>query len=462
MITRVFVTYISYKEIMSTNTTGHLREKKGLYYAVVNYYTETGERKQKWFSTKLPVRGNKKKAEAVLRQLIAEFEKTEKHSGTAKELSFQKAEVKETDHALVVDIRKVMPSEIAESMSLDDFPKDQVQFMLFSDYLKKYVPLTLKRKKKIEATTYSAYVGNINNPIGPYFREKGITLGELKASDIQAFYEQQLERVTANTVIHYHAIIRLALCHARKKGYIKENPIEEVEKPEKNQFVGKFYNSDELSKVIQLTRGTKLELPVIFGGFYGLRRSEIVGLRWSAVDFDNDVFYVNHTITTPTVNGKKTIIAKDRAKTKSSVRALPLDADLKKRLLEIREQQKKYRKKFQRSYSKEWLDYVMVDELGELILPNYITSAWKRFLETNHLRVIRFHDLRHTCASLLLNKGKHNGITLKDIQVWLGHSDFSTTANTYSHLDATSKFSSLSTLSEAISLQNAAGTFCGN
>ena len=62
-------------------------------------------------------------------------------------------------------------------------------------------------------------------------------------------------------------------------------------------------------------------MPVIFGGFYGLRRSEIVGLRWSAVDFDNDVFYVNHTITTPTVNGKKTIIAKDRAKTKSSVRA---------------------------------------------------------------------------------------------------------------------------------------------
>ena len=262
---------------MSTNTTGHLREKKGLYYAVVNYYTETGERKQKWFSTKLPVRGNKKKAEAVLRQLIAEFEKTEKHSGTAKELPFQKAEVKETDHALVVDIRKVMPSEIAESMSLDDFPKDQVQFMLFSDYLKKYVPLTLKRKKKIEATTYSAYVGNINNPIAPYFEEKGITLGELTAEDIQDFYDVQLERVTANTVIHYHAIIRLALCYARKMGYIKENPIEEVDKPEKNQFVGKFYNSDELSKVIQLTRGTKLNCLLSLVGFMVCAEAKLWG-----------------------------------------------------------------------------------------------------------------------------------------------------------------------------------------
>ena len=79
-------------------------------------------------------------------------------------------------------------------------------------------------------------------------------------------------------------------------GYIKENPIEEVDKPEKNQFVGKFYNSSELSEVIRLTKNTKLELPVIFGGFYGLRRSEIVGLRWSAIDFDNNVFYVNHTV----------------------------------------------------------------------------------------------------------------------------------------------------------------------
>ena len=195
-----------------------------------------------------------------------------------------------------------------------------------------------------------------------------------------------------------------------------------------------------------------MELPVIFGGFYGLRRSEIVGLRWSAIDFDNNVFYVNHTVTTPNIDGKKTIVAKDRAKTKSSLRALPLNEDLKDRLLEIRKQQGQYQKKFKRSYDKKWLDYVMVDELGGLILPDYITPTWKRLLEKNNMRVIRFHDLRHTCASLLLNKGKHDGITLKDIQVWLGHSDFSTTANTYSHLDATSKVSSLTALSGAVSL----------
>ncbi|MBS7360117.1 MAG: tyrosine-type recombinase/integrase [Oscillospiraceae bacterium] len=146
------------------------------------------------------------------------------------------------------------------------------------------------------------------------------------------------------------------------------------------------------------------------------------------------------------------MLQKTGQKQKSSLRALPLNEDLKDRLIEIRKQQGQYQKKFKRSYDKKWLDYVMVDELGGLILPDYITPAWKRLLEKNNMRVIRFHDLRHTCASLLLNKGKHDGITLKDIQVWLGHSDFSTTANTYSHLDATSKVSSLTALSGAVSL----------
>lgn len=439
---------------MSKNVTGTLREKKGLYYAVINYYNEQEERKQKWFPTKLTVKGNKKKAEAILKQVLKEFEVPISKTDMLNACLNQKIQIKHTDDKAIVNVKKVIPTEVIEEMNLDDFPKDEVQFLLFSDYLKKYVPLTRKRKKQIEETTYSAYVGNINNPIGPYFSEKGITLGELTSKDIQDFYDVQLERVTANTVIHYHAIIRLALCYARKMGYIKENPIEEVDKPEKNSFVGKFYNSDELSEVIKLTKNTKLELPVIFGGFYGLRRSEVVGLRWTAIDFDNNVFYVNHTVTTPNIDGKKTIVAKDRAKTKSSLRALPLDEGLKERLLEIKDQQEQYQKKFKKSYNRKWLNYVMVDELGDLILPDYITPAWKRLLEKNNLRIIRFHDLRHTCASLLLNKGKHEGITLKDIQEWLGHSDFSTTANTYSHLDATSKVSSLSALAGAISLSD--------
>ena len=420
----------------------YLKEVKGYYYVILVYKNAAGKRRDKSFPTGLTVRGNKTKAKNMSEQILMDFEIPDKDLFT---VAIVNAGVTVEQQ---VSISMKITEDMLDEIALADLTKEQIENLLFADYLKLYLPYTRKRKKPIEDTTYASYEGNINNPVGPYFREQGILLKDLCARDIQDFYDVQLQRVTANTVIHYHAIIRLALCHARKNGWIPENPIDEVDKPEKNHFVGKFYTAEELTKVLKLTKDTNLEVPVLMGGFYGLRRSECVGLRWSAIDFTNNVFYINHTVTTPRVNGKQKLIAKDRAKTKSSLRALPLDAAVKERLLAIKERQEMYQKKFKRSYSREWLDYVMVDELGGLILPNYITTAFKRVLEKNDLRPIRFHDLRHTSASLLLN----NGVQLKDIQMWLGHSDFATTANIYAHLDANSKVSSLAAISGVVSI----------
>ncbi|MBQ1169800.1 MAG: site-specific integrase, partial [Oscillospiraceae bacterium] len=97
-------------------------------------------------------------------------------------------------------------------------------------------------------------------------------------------------------------------------------------------------------------------------------------------------------------------------------------------------------------------DYVCVNEMGTLISPNYISVAFPKLLEKNGLRKIRFHDLRHSCASLLLA----NNVPMKQIQEWLGHSDFSTTANIYAHLDYSSKVASadamLNGLKDALSV----------
>ena len=419
----------------------YLKEVKGFYYVILVYKNAAGKRKDKSFPTKLPVRGNKTKAKNMSEQILMDFEIPDEDLFVATLVDDSSAEMKKT---ISIEISE----DAFDKINLTDLTKEQIENLLFADYLKLYLPYTRKRKKPIEDTTYASYEGNIKSPIGPYFREQGIKLKDLDARDIQEFYDVQLQRVTANTVIHYHAIIRLALTFARKNGWIPENPIDEVDKPEKNHYVGKFYSAEELSKVFKLTRDTNLEVPVLMGGFYGLRRSECVGLRWSAIDLVNNVFYINHTVTTPRVNGKLKIVAKDRAKTKSSLRALPLDMAVKERLLAIKERQEMYRKKFKRSYSKEWSDYVMVDELGGLIMPNYVTSAFKRLLEKNELRPIRFHDLRHTSASLLLN----NGVQLKDIQMWLGHSDFATTANIYAHLDASSKTASLAAIAGVVSI----------
>lgn len=422
---------------MYVDVRNYIREKSGLYYAVMIYTNVRGERKEKWFPTKLPVKGNKTKAEAFSRKVLREFKIPRE------DLCYH--EVKE-DVAIdeAQPIEPQLLSAVLDKITLSELSAEQVSNLLFADYIKMYLPLTKKRKRHIEETTYAGYCENVRYPIEPYFRKRKIRLNDLFAQDIQDFYDVQLERVKPNTVIHYHAIIRLALCYARKMGYIKENPIEQVDKPEKNKFIGTYYTPDEVNQLIFLTKGTKLEIAAIFACFYGLRRSECVGLRWSDFDFENNTFTVQHNVVSAMVDGKKKLLLKDNLKTAASVRTLPLDLNIKKRLIEIKENRNQGK-------NKEWRDYVMLDESGSIIKPDYITYAFRKLLIDNNMRRIRFLDLRHTCASLLLNNGK-GSITMKDIQEWLGHSDYKTTANIYAHLDLSSKLQSLKTLSNIIEI----------
>ena len=90
-----------------------------------------------------------------------------------------------------------------------------------------------------------------------------------------------------------------------------------------------------------------------------------------------------------------------------------------------------------------------VNEIGAILKPNYISTSFPKLLENNGLRHIRFHDLRHSCASLMLA----NGVPMKQIQEWLGHSDFSTTANIYAHLDYSSKLFSADVMLSSLGLE---------
>lgn len=132
------------------------------------------------------------------------------------------------------------------------------------------------------------------------------------------------------------------------------------------------------------------------------------------------------------------LVASDTTKTKASMRTLPLVPFVKERLLAIKAEQENNRRLCGRSYNRQYLGYVCINEVGDLIKPHYVTEQFPKLLETNGFRHIRFHDLRHSCASLMLA----SGVSMKKIQEWLGHSDFSTTANIYAHLDYSSKLSS--------------------
>lgn len=166
-----------------------------------------------------------------------------------------------------------------------------------------------------------------------------------------------------------------------------------------------------------------------------MRRSEIVGLKWDAVDFKKKMFTIRHIVTEVVLDGKFITVSKDRTKTKSSCRTLPLVEPFEQLLLRIKKEQDRNKRVCGRAYCNEYLDYVYVDEVGIRISPNYITQHFEILLKNHGLRKIRFHDLRHSCATLLYA----NGVSLKEIQEWLGHSDISTTSNIYTHLDFNSK-----------------------
>ena len=383
---------------------GHLQEKNGKFYAVLSYNDEFNKRKTKWINTGLPVKGNKKRAEEFLDEQRKNFYVPEKCQarGHANEL--------------------------------------------FADYLQWWLKVA---KSSIALTTYCSYSQLVNSAIDPWFRKRNFLLREVTGADIQDFYTEQLKRVSANTVIHYHAVIHRALKYAMNMDFIMVNPADKVECPKKEPFTGNFYDKDEINRLFTCVEGSVIELPVKLATFYGLRRSEVLGLKWSAVDFGNKTLSINHTVTKCTVDGKSMIVARDTTKTRSSRRSLPLVSEFRDLLLRKREEQAELKRLCGRCYCNDYAEYICVNELGELLKPSYLTSEFSKVLKRNALRPIRFHDLRHSCASLLLA----NDVPLKQIQEWLGHSDFSTTANIYAHLDVRAKQSSAQAIQQDLGMR---------
>ena len=328
---------------------GHLTLKNGKYYAVLNYKNAGGQRKTKWISLGFPEKGNKRKAEAELVRLRAEFEP---------------------------------PKEVGD-LSSD---------MLFADYLLEWLEIA---KGRLAHATYGAYQGLLKSTIVPYFRKKKLTLRELEARHLQMFYSEMLRRVTPNTVIHYHAVIHSALKYAVKTDMLIQNVADKVDRPRKNSFQPVFLSADEMQKMFEALRGTKLELPVLVAAFYGLRRGEVVGLKWDAIDFEQGTISVKRTVTSTIIDGKYQEFEQQSAKTKSSLRTLPLIGSFREYFMQVKEAQELNKQVCGNCYNYEYDGFVFVDELGERMRVEYLTNAFPKFLESHGLRRMRFHDLRH-------------------------------------------------------------------
>ena len=345
--------------------TAYLTIKNKTYYTVLTYYVD-GIRKQKWVSTGFKENESKWKAEKKLIQIRDEFKNK---------------------------------LETITTTSTED-KKIQISF---SDFMIKWLEMI---KHQVEESTYTGYKRQIEGRTKKYFTEHPIMLDELKPVHILDFYNWlYTEGLKGTTVTKYHANIRKALDYAVKTDLILTNPAIKVGRPQQEQFIADFYSEDELNTLFKIVKGTQLEVIVYLTAFYGLRRSEVLGIKWSAIDFVNKTITISHKVVTVTDESKENktktkTITKSKTKNKSSYRTLPLFKEIEDLLLYTRKMQEYYMSIFKDSYNKQYMDFVCVDELGNLRKPDYVSHKFKDILRKNKLREIRFHDLRHSCRNI--------------------------------------------------------------
>jgi len=356
--------------------TGCLQVKNDVFYAVLDYRDAAGRRKRKWISTGLTVRGNKKKAEAFLQKTIRQYE----------------------------------DSKVS---CMNDMPFVDFMFLWLESV-----------KNSIEPNTYDSYFAEITRYVKPYFANRKVTLQSIDPMTIQLMYNYYMDKgLSATSVLHIHAYVRKALQYAVKMNMIPYNPADRVERPKKQKFTGKFYDEMQIRQLMEIMRDEPMYTVVLLTAFYGLRRSEALGLKWSAVDLTNGTMTICSTV----VEYRK-VYEKDHTKTAASRRTLPLTPEIKAHLEQVYAKQQENRAFFGNTYVES--DYVCTRENGAMFRPGYVSERFFKLIRKHGMPIIRFHDLRHSAASLLLA----NGFSLKEIQEYLGHADISTTANIYGHL----------------------------
>ena len=217
------------------NITAILQIKNNIYQVVLNYKDINGKRKQKWVTTGLSEKGNNKRlANQKMQEILADFKES---------LSNQ------------------------NSNTNDRF---------LTAYLKEWL---LSVKNTIEENTYDSYKVIVNK-ICEYFETKKLLLKDLKPIQIQEFYATlYAKKSTGNTVLHYHNVIRKALQSALKLDLILSNPADKIEGPKKEQYIGTFYSQTELNTLFSLIKDDPLKIVIYLASFYGLQRSEVLGLK---------------------------------------------------------------------------------------------------------------------------------------------------------------------------------------
>ena len=368
--------------------TGSLHVKNGKYYVTLNIKDELGKWKKKWIATGLEEKGNERRAKQILKKVLAEYE--------SRPISFYEE-------------------------------------ILFVDYINIWLELA---KIKVDEVTYQGYKQTADTHVIPYFKPLGLKLNGVTPQVLQQYINYKYEKgrldgkggLSGATIKHHMVVIQQTLKEALKKNMVLYNSAERVTLPKKEKFESGYYTAEQVFTMYEMMKDEPL-LPLIkITAIYGLRRSELLGLKWDSINFDAGTVTIRHTISKCT-----TVVAKDKTKNAASRRSYPMLPELRDMLLAEKEKEKTNRRLFGKTYVEN--SYVFKWEDGRPYNPDFISRKFSSLLKKYSLPHIRFHDLRHSCASMLYELG----YDLKDIKEWLGHADIKMTGNLYAHFNMRQK-----------------------
>ncbi len=272
----------------------------------------------------------------------------------------------------------------------------------------------------LKLTTYTGYKQHIEKYINP--RIGDIKIIDLRSLQIQNMYYDLLKngRINGNkplnskTVIQTHRILHKALKNAVMLQIINYNPSDSVELPKKKKYKYEILQQSEIKEFISSFEDTEIYLAILMGLALGLRRGEILALQWKDIDFNNSTVYINKSL----VYSNREIKI-DTTKTEESNRIVLIPNDL----LIILKNEKSNRKASSD-------DYIILNLKNERFNPGSFARRYTELRDRKGLKKVRFHDLRHTNATLMYK----SGIKTKVMQERLGHSNISTTLDIYTHL----------------------------
>ena len=279
------------------------------------------------------------------------------------------------------------------------------------DFLEKY-------KMNLSITTYNCYMRICKKYIIPLLGD--IKLCDIRPIHIQNYVDDLLDLLTPQTIKVHLNILNLALKRAYRLKLIKENVVQFVEVPKNKKYKNEIYNAEDMKKLLEKSRETSLELPIILASGLGLRISEILGLTWNNIDFNDFTI----TIDKITVRDKGQVILKE-PKTEASIRTISAP----KEIILMLKQLKKDRLAAKLRGEKSHRELIFYDKNLNPVAQDVLSKKFRYFLQENNLKHIRFHDLRHSHVTMLIDAK----VPIKVISERVGHSNVNTTLNIYSH-----------------------------